>query len=127
LLRVKTNAPDGDLVYTLLVNKAFSNISSMIGDDARRMPENDTVTVYAGFIGSYPDFFFSVEQKQLGVFINKIRTASTEADIEQLYSQFGVRRTNPDIWQQADWFNQQHKNYRGFEAGLLDMSRYDNL
>ncbi len=127
LLRVKTNTPDGDLAYTLLVNKAYSNISTMIADNARRMPENDTITIYPGFIGSYPDFFFSVEQKQLGEFVNKIRAARTEADIEQIYSQFGIRRTNPNIWQQADWFNEQHKKYRGLEAGLLDMSRYDNL
>lgn len=127
LLRVKTNAPEGDLVYTLLINKAYSNISTMLADNARRMPENDRLTVYPGFIGSYPNFFFSVEQKQLGDFVNQIRNAKSIADIDQLYVQFGVRRTDPKIWQQADWFNQQHKKYRGLEAGLLDMSRYDNL
>lgn len=127
LVRVKTNAPEGDRVYTLLINKAYSNISTMLADNARRMPENDRMTVYPGFIGSYPDFFFSVEQKQLGDFVNQIRNAKSKADIEQLYVQFGIRRTNPEIWQQADWFNQQHKKYRGLEAGLLDMSRYDNL
>jgi hypothetical protein len=127
LLRVKTAEPNGDLVYTLLINKAYSNISSMIGDDSRRMPENDRITIYPGFIGSYPNFYFSVEQKQLAEFVNRIRNAKTETDIDHLYSQFGIRRTNPDIWQQADWFNAQHKIYRGLEAGLLDMSRYDNL
>jgi hypothetical protein len=127
LLRVKTNAPEGDLVYTLLLNKAYTNISTMLADNARRMPENDTITVYSGFIGSYSNFFFSVEQKLLKDFVNKIRNAKSKADIEQLYSQFGIRRTNPNIWQQVDWFNEQHKKYRGLEAGLLDMSRYDNL
>ena len=126
-LRVKTNAPEGDLVYTLLLNKAYTNISTMIADDARRMPENDRMTVYPGFIGSYSNFFFSVEQKQLKDFVNKIRNAKSKADIEQLYGQYGIRRTNPNIWQQVDWFNEQHKKYRGLEAGLLDMSRYDNL
>jgi hypothetical protein len=127
LLRVKTGEPNGDLVYTLLINKAYSNISTMIGDDSRRMPENDRITVYAGFIGSYPNFYFSVEQKQLGEFVNSIRNAKTATDIEQIYSKFGIRRTNSNIWQHADWFNEQHKKYRGLEAGLLDMSRYDNL
>jgi len=85
------------------------------------------MTIYPGFIGSYPDFYFCVEKEQLGEFVDIIRYARTEIDIDHLYSKFGIRRTNPEIWQQADWFNGQHKKYRGMEAGLLDMSRYDNL
>ena len=127
LLRVKTGDPEGDLVYTLLIDKAFSNISTMLGQNFRREPENDTITVYPGFIGSYPDFYFSVEKEQLGEFVDMIRFARTEIDIDNLYSKFGIRRTNPEIWQNADWFNEQHKKYRGLNAGLLDLSRYDNL
>ena len=127
LLRVKTGDPEGDLVYTLLIDKAFSNISTMLGENFRRMPENDRITIYPGFIGSYPNFYFSVEKERLGEFVDMIRNARTETNLDQLFSKFGIRRTNPEIWQQADWFNQQHKKYRGLNAGLLDMSRYDNL
>ena len=127
LLRVKTDAPEGDLVYTLLIDKAYSNISTMLGQNFRRLPENDRITIYPGFIGSYPNFYFSVGTEQLGEFVDMIRNARTETDLEQLYGKFGIRRTNPEIWQQADWFNQQHKKYRGLNAGLLDMSRYENL
>jgi hypothetical protein len=59
--------------------------------------------------------------------VDVIRDANTPNGIDQLYGKFGIRRTNPEIWQQADWFNGQHQKYRGMEAGLLDMSRYDNL
>jgi len=127
LLRVITGDPQGDLVYTLLIDQAFSNLSTMIGENSRRMPENDRITIYPGFIGSYPNFYFNVEKKQLGEFVDVIRDANTPTGIDQLYSKFGIRRTNPEIWQQADWFNGQHQKYRGMEAGLLDMSRYDNL
>ena len=99
----------------------------MLGTNFRREPENDTITIYPGFIGSYPDFYFSVEKEQLGEFVDSIRFARTEIDIDRLYSKFGIRRSNPEIWQNADWFNEQHKKYRGLNAGLLDLSRYDNL
>ncbi len=99
----------------------------MLSKGSRRLPENDRITIYPGFIGSYPNFYFSVEKDRLGEFVNRIRTARTETDLEQLYSQFGIRRTNPEIWQHADWFNEQHKKYRGLQAGLLDLSRYENL
>jgi hypothetical protein len=127
LVRVKTFDPDGDLVYTLLIDKAYSNISKMVSMGSRRLPENDRITIVPGFVGSYPNFFFSAEKNRLGEFVNKIRTARTEADLESFYSEFGIRRTHPEIWQNSDWFNEQHKKYRGLQAGLLDMSRYENL
>ncbi|OAI18632.1 isomerase [Methylomonas lenta] len=127
LLRIKTNDAQGDLVYTLLVNKAYSNISRLIFQNSLRQPENDTLTVVPGFVGSYPNFFFNVEKNQLGEFVSLVRNATSEAELEQLYSQYGIRRTNPDIWQHADWFNQQHPLYRGLEAGLFDLNRYENL
>ncbi|MGZ8225508.1 MAG: fatty acid cis/trans isomerase [Methylococcaceae bacterium] len=127
LLRIKTGEPQGDLVYTLLIDKAYSNISKMLSARSRRLPENDSITVTPGFVGSYPNFFFNVENNQLTEFVDLIRNARTEIDLDNLYSKFGVRRTNPDIWRQADWFNEQHQKYRGLQAGLLDMSRYDNL
>ncbi|MCX7105611.1 MAG: fatty acid cis/trans isomerase [Methylococcales bacterium] len=46
---------------------------------------------------------------------------------DALYSQFGLRRTHPKLWQHVDWFNQQYKEEKGISAGLLDMSRYENL
>jgi hypothetical protein len=78
-------------------------------------------------MGSYPNFFFSVKQSQLAEFINAISHAKTDIELDNFYSKYGVRRTNPEIWQQADWFNQQYSKYRGLSAGLLDMSRYGNL
>ena len=127
LLRVKTGDPAGDLVYTLLIDKAFSNISMMLGQNFRREPQNDRITVYPGFIGSYTNFYFSVDKDQLGEFVDMIHFARTEIDIDRLYSKYGIRRTNPEIWNYSDWFNEQHKKYRGLNAGLLDLSRYDNL
>ncbi len=127
LLRVKTDNPDYDLIYTLLINKAYSNISKILSDGSLRRPNEDTVTIYRGFIGSYPNFFFRVDSSQINEFINSLQHAKSETDLDSFYSQFGIRRTNPEIWQQADWFNLQHIKYRGAKAGLLDMSRYENL
>ena len=127
LVRVKTGEPQGDLVYTLLMNKALSNVSTVLREGSRRIPENDTVTVFPGFIGSYPNLFFNVDKEQLGEFVDLIRNSNTDADSGLLYTKVGVRRSNPEIWQHLDWFNSQHKKYRGLKAGLFDMDRYQNL
>ena len=126
LLRIKTKVPEKDPVYTLIVDKALSNVSVMIGEAYRRLPENDGLTVVPGFVGSYPNFFFSVEIQQLPEFIKLLQTAKEDPDLERLYSYFGIRRTNPQIWRNYDWFNQRHIDYREKSAGLLDLSRYQN-
>jgi len=110
-----------------LIDKAYSNISKMLSEGSRRIPEHDRITIVPGFIGSYPNFAFVVDKNQLGEFIDMIRKAQAESDLEQLYSQFGIRRTNPEIWQHMDWFNREHQKFRGLKAGLLDMNRYENL
>jgi hypothetical protein len=79
------------------------------------------------FCRQLPQFFLQRGKNRLGEFIDRIRSARTETDLQQFYSQFGIRRTNPEIWQHADWSNARHKKYRGLQAGLLDMSRYENL
>lgn len=56
LLRVKTGDPEGDPVYTLLIDKAYSNLSKLIREGSRRLPENDRITIVPGFVGSYPIF-----------------------------------------------------------------------
>jgi len=127
LLRIKSNDAEGDMVYTLLIDRAYSNISKMLSEGSRRLPEQDTITVVPGFVGSYPNFSFVVEKNQIGEFIEAIRNAQTETSSEQFYSQYGIRRTNPAIWQHMDWFNREHQKRRGLEAGLFDMNRYENL
>ena len=127
LLRVKSSQEYSDLVYTLLLNKALKNVAFMTGEGLRREPKLDTLTVFPGFIGSYPNYFFHVEQDQLAAFIDAIKHARSSEDKEAFYRQYGIRRTNPEIWQYVDWFNAEHRKYRGLRAGLFDLNRYHNL
>ena len=127
LLRVKTEIPGKDKVYTLLIDRAFSNITWLLGEDSRRMPEQDELTVVPGIVGSYPNFFFHVQANQLGEFAQRIKSATKTSEREQFYADYGIRRTNPEIWRYSDWFNRQNKKLKGVEGGLLDLSRYENL
>lgn len=126
LLRVKMPENKPDRVYSLVVNKALSNISFTIAEGARRRPEHDTLTVVPGFVGSYPNYIFVVEAQRLAEFIRLLSNKLDHQQYEQFYAEFGIRRTNPDIWIQYDWLNAQFKNNKGVDAGLLDLSRYSN-
>ena len=127
LVRVRGSQGHTDLVYTLLLNKSLENVALMMLEDLRREPELDTLTVFPGFIGSYPNFFFDVRKEELPEFIAAIKNATSSEDKDAFYSKYGIRRTNSEIWQHVDWFNAQHKEYRGIRAGLFDLNRYHNL
>ena len=126
-IRVETDQPDNDPAYTLIVNRALSNLSFMYGEKLRRVPERDTITVVPGFVGSYPNFFFSVKQSKLAEFVDLLGNARSDKELGMLYGQFGVRRSNPKIWPLTDWFNAKHLRDNGLYSGLFDINRYKNL
>ena len=126
-IRVKAKNPKEYSVFSLLLNKSYKNIAFMLAEDYRHESENDTLTVVPGFIGSYPNFFFSVEQDELADFIEDLSHANTDAERELFYSYYGIRRSNPEFWSVYDWFNKQYKKQQGQFAGVFDMNRYQNL
>lgn len=126
-VRVLTQQPEQDPVYTLVVDRALSNVSFMFGEKLRRVPEHDRLTVAPGFLGSYPNFFFAVAQADLEDFVRALQQAQSATGVNAFYRRFGIRRSNPDIWRYVDWFNARHRQQNGTRAGLFDMNRYQNL
>lgn len=126
-LRIVTADPAKDPVYTLIRNQKLLNVSFIFGENLRREPEKDTLTVVPGFIGSYPNIFFGVQQQHLTGFIEQLKHSQTNADADQFYSLYGIRRTNPEIWQYYDWFNKKYRDEQPENSGFFDMNRYENL
>jgi fatty acid cis/trans isomerase CTI len=85
-LRVKTGQENTDLVYTLLLNKALQNVAIPVAESIRREPGKDTVTIVPGFIGSHPNFFFSVEVERLQEFVEMLQSARSKKQKERFYS-----------------------------------------
>ncbi|SMG65911.1 fatty acid cistrans isomerase [methanotrophic bacterial endosymbiont of Bathymodiolus sp.] len=127
IVKISGKQENTELIYTLLLNKALKNVAIMTSEDLRREPGLDTLTIVPGFLGSYPNFFFHVQEQQLPEFIEAIKYARSIEDREAFYAKYGIRRTNPEIWDYVDWFNAKHRKYRGLRAGLFDLNRYNNL
>jgi hypothetical protein len=126
-LRIKTKNPDTDPVYTLIRNKKLLNVSFIFAENLRRQPENDTLTVIQGFTGSYPNVFFAIPQLELNEFITELPLAQSEQERDLFYSQYSIRRTNPEIWNYYDWFNKKYLTEQPETGGVFDMNRYENL
>ena len=111
---------------SLLHNRGHSNIAHMFSEDARLLPEEDTLTVVDGFIGSYPNMFFQITEQQVPAFTRDLLALENDADYTNLVERYGVRRTAPWFWHVSDAFVDRYRALRPVEAGLFDLNRYQN-
>jgi len=112
--------------YSLLHNRAHSNIAQLFGEESRFIPEEDTLTVTPGFIGTYPNIFFQVNEIELDAFAKRLSALANEEDYTELVDRYGVRRTAPWFWRTSDYFVEQYRTDYPVEAGLFDLNRYEN-
>ena len=113
-------------LFTLVHNSAFSNLSSLFGEDKRRLPAEDYMTIARGIIGAYPNSFMHVEQQQMADFIERVQKLDSEDDYRVLRDIYGVRRSNPDFWAFSDKVLQLYRTSEPDEAALLDYNRLEN-
>ncbi len=118
---------DSDAVYALVHNRAHTNVAYMFGEQKRLVPADDTLTVAAGYLGSYPNFIFDVEAEQIETFTHALAAVQNPSDFEQLAARWGVRRSSPQLWSTVDWMHEHFRRQRPTEFGLFDLDRYQNL
>ena len=126
LLRVE--ASDGKReVYSLLRNRAHTNVAFILGEERRYQPALDTLTIYPGVLSSYPNFIFNVQVEQVAEFVAAMEQARDAPAFEQLVERWGIRRTHPEFWRYFHDMSAYIQQTEPLEAGVLDMNRYENL
>ena len=89
---VEVASESGKNYVTLVRNNSHLNLASMFKENKARVPEEDTVSVVPGFIGTYPNAFLVVNEEDLGIFADEFASMRTEADYSLLLDTYGVRR-----------------------------------
>lgn len=126
LLRVE-RADGGREVYSLLRNRAHSNVAFMTGESLRYQPGLDTLTVYPGVLTSYPNFMFSLPAREVPEFVGALEQARDPAAFEKVVARWGIRRSHPEFWRYFHDLSAYIHETEPVEAGVLDMNRYQNL
>lgn len=114
-------------IYSLLRNRAHTNVAFMFGEAYRYQPRLDTLTVYPGVLSSYPNFMFNVPAKQVPAFVQALEGTRSQAAFEDIVERWGIRRTHPDFWFYFNDLTRYLQDTDPVEAGVLDMNRYQNL
>ncbi|MBC9250344.1 peptidylprolyl isomerase [Pseudomonas alcaligenes] len=114
-------------VYSLLRNRAHSNVAFMTGESLRYQPGLDTLTVYPGVLTSYPSFIFNLRAGEVPEFVAALEQARDAAAFEQVVKRWGIRRSHPEFWRYFNDLSAYIQETEPVEAGVLDMNRYQNL
>lgn len=112
--------------YTLLSNSAYTNISHLFSEEDRRLPDEDTLSVGYGLIGTYPNVFLNVSTRQLPDFVAEVASLRNESDYKTLLDRYAVRRTSPQFWSFSDALHQAYQQNKPIEFGYVDLNRLDN-
>jgi hypothetical protein len=126
-LRVRMGGEEPDLVFSIVRNKGYRNLNSIFADEDQRNIADDTLTIVEGFVGEYPNFFLAVDAADIEAFAEQFEAAETVADYERFVQRYGIRRSNPSFWAEADWFYERFSREQPVEYGILDLNRYRNL
>jgi hypothetical protein len=126
-VRVTTGDPGKDLAYTLVRNKAHTNVAFLLDEEKRREPLKDTLTAYRGLLGSYPNFMFNVPLDSIESFADGLHAARTREQFVELVGRYGLSRTHPEIWENFQWFVEYMRRTSPVEAGVYDMNRYKKV
>jgi Fatty acid cis/trans isomerase (CTI) len=124
-LRISGTEPE--FAFTLIRNKAHTNVAFMLDEEERRERDKDTLTIYPGLLGSYPNFMFNVPLDQIETFTRALHEVDTIEHFGQLVGRYGLMRTNPDIWTNFHWFVDYMRLNHPLHAGVYDLSRYKKV
>jgi len=125
--RLRVRQGERAISYTMVHNRAHTNVAYMFDEKERLVPSDDTLTIVRGYLGSYPNFAFDVEASDLEKFRDALTDVDSADDLERLASRFGVRRTSPAFWSTMDWMTADFAKRQPTAAGLFDLGRYENL
>jgi len=116
----------GQGLYSLIHDDAHTNVAFMFGEDKRRVPADDTMTLAHGISGSYPNFIFDVTPDEVNSFVDSVLAIRDDAAMDQLVEHYGVRRTSPRFWSTVDEIQAEYARAAPTEASLFDLDRYKN-
>lgn len=126
MLRIQTASGKREF-YSLLRNRAHSNVAFLLGEAYRYQPRLDTLTLYPGVLSSYPNFMFNIPAQEVPEFVAEMERAKDADRFEKIVDRWGVRRSHPLFWQYFHDLSQYLHEVAPVEEGVLDMNRYENL
>jgi len=120
LIYIRFKLQKKDIVYTMVVNRWHDNVAFLFNEKNRLDITKDKINFIEGFVGSYPNYFVEVEQKDIPEFFNMLKGKVDESEL----SKFFINRNDKRFWEVYDWFQNRFNQQEPVRSGLFDLNRY---
>jgi len=115
---------DRDIAFSMVINRWHDNVAFLIKEDARLDPSKDSADFINGLIGSYPNYFFDVQEKELPDFLDFLDHFDESPKNKERLAKYGVNRADDRFWDTYDWFQRRFNEDEPLLGGLFDLNRY---
>lgn len=120
-----TNIPGReDEVISVIVDRWHDNVRYLFLESMTLDPSKDRADFLDGFVGSYPNYFFIVDAKDLPDFLNILDNYDNSPEYDARINKYGVNRAADNFWEVYDWFQKEFDDYHGTNGGIIDLNRY---
>ena len=113
-----------NVVLSVVVNRWHDNVAYLFGEDGALDPARDRADFIKGFIGSYPNYFLDVDEKDLPEFFSLLEYFDNSPEAIEQMKKFGVNRADDNFWEVYDWFQKRFNENEPVQSGLFDLNRY---
>jgi len=113
-------------VYTLIANRSYAFNNVIFDENGARQPKLDTLSVYKGLVGDFPNLIVSLSAEQASGCLVQLRAIDSTESWQHWKEKYGTRRNSRHFWPLFDWFTTWNFANQSPEAGHLDL-RYYNL
>ncbi|MEA3369960.1 MAG: fatty acid cis/trans isomerase, partial [Campylobacterota bacterium] len=111
------------LVRTIVINRWHDNVNSLFNGE-QIDPQKDTLDILVGSIGSYPNMFVNVYEKDLPDFFDLLQNFDGSDEYVAKMSKYFIGRDDENFWEYFDWFQNNFNESDPLRAGLYDLNRY---
>ncbi len=122
-VRIRRDDKD-DVIFTIVINRWHDNVSFLLKENAFLDSAKDRADFIPGFIGSYPNIYFDLQEGEVAKFLRMLDTYTGTDKEAEWFWKVAVNRGRSDFWIQYDWFQKRFNEDQPVQSGLFDLNRY---
>jgi hypothetical protein len=118
---------DRSEVYTLIANRSYAFNNVVFDENGARQPELDTLSIYEGLVGDFPNLLVQVSIEQASDLLIDLKAISSDKQWQTWRDRYGTLRNDADFWPRFDWFTDWNFKNQSPAAGHFDLRYYTLL
>jgi len=122
---LRIDMDDGtQIVKTLVINRWHNNVNSLFNGNEVLDSKKDTLDILDERVGSYPNVFVVVKQKDLARFLYLMKYMKGTLEEYKELQHYFISRSDENFWEVFDWFQKNYTENEPIESGMYDLNRY---